>query len=83
MVCNVNGPDGFLTIRDGPGYSYSNARALNRLANVVLNISQRQGRRVKVLDAYPRVSKDGNKQAFKRLAIQGRVDDGYFCTFSE
>jgi hypothetical protein len=34
MVCNVNGPDGFLTIRSGPGSDFKSVRKLNRLAIV-------------------------------------------------
>ena len=30
MVCNVNGPDGFLSVRSGPGTNYEQVRAFNR-----------------------------------------------------
>ncbi len=81
MVCNVNGPDGFLTIRTGPDTSYPNARALNRLAIVTVDISQRQGHWVKVLDAHRTVTKDGVSQPIKHLPVQGWAHDGYLCDF--
>ena len=81
MVCNVNGPDGFLTIRTGPDASYPKARALNRLAIVVVDISQRQGRWVKILDAYRSVTEEGFNQSLKQLPVQGWAHDGYLCDF--
>lgn len=81
MVCNVNGPDGFLTIRTGPGASYPKARALKRLATVVVDISQRQGRWVRVLEAFRGVTQDGNWQDLKSLPVQGWAHDGYLCDY--
>lgn len=81
MVCNVNGPDGFLTIRSGPGASFSKVRVLNRLAVVTLDISQRQGHWVRVLDAHRQVTKDGIGQTPKHLPVQGWAHDGYLCDF--
>lgn len=81
MVCNVNGPDGFLTIRSGPGASFPKVRALNRLAVVTLDISQRQGHWVRVLNAYRQVTKDGIGQNPKHLPVQGWAHDGYLCDF--
>ena len=81
MVCNVNGPDGFLTIRTGPDASFPKARALNRLATVTIDISQRSGRWVRVVDAHRNVTKDGYSQTPKQLPVQGWAHDSYLCDF--
>ncbi|MGC1495886.1 MAG: hypothetical protein WA790_08755 [Sulfitobacter sp.] len=81
MVCNVNGPDGFLTIRTGPDASFPKARALNRLAVVTVDISQRRGRWIRVVDAQRTVTKDGYSQPLKHLPVQGWAHDGYLCDF--
>ena len=81
MVCNVNGPDGFLTIRTGPGSGYASARKLNRLAIVEVVPTQRQGRWVPVVHAYRTVTKDGYSQNVKQLPVQGWAHDGYLCGF--
>lgn len=81
MVCNVNGPDGFLSIRTGPGTSYKQARAFNRLAIVRVDTSERRGRWVRVLGAYRITTKDGWPQTHKNLPVQGWAHDGYLCSF--
>lgn len=81
MVCNVNGPDGFLTVRSGPGTNYSKARAFNRLAILQLDTSQRRGRWVRVLGGYRITTKDGAPQGRKNLPVQGWAHDGYLCSF--
>ncbi|MEM1161988.1 MAG: hypothetical protein AAGJ28_13725, partial [Pseudomonadota bacterium] len=40
MVCNVNGPDGFLSVRSGPGTSHAVKRRLKRLATLDVDTSQ-------------------------------------------
>ena len=42
MVCNVNGPDGFLSIRSGPGSDFEAVRKLKRLAIVEVDDSERR-----------------------------------------
>lgn len=81
MVCNVNGPDGFLTIRSGPGSDYASKRKLNRLAIVDVDTQYRQGRWVKVIDAYRTHTKDGQRQEYKGLPVKGWAHDGYLCSF--
>jgi hypothetical protein len=81
MVCNVNGPDGFLTVRTGPGTDFAKVRAFNRLAILRLDTSERRGRWVRVLDGYRITTKDGAPQGRKNLAVQGWVHDGYLCSF--
>ena len=83
MVCNVNGPDGFLTIRTGPDTSFPKARALKRLATVVVDISRRQGHWVRVVEAFRGVTEDGVFQDLKLLPVQGWAHDGYLCDFIE
>lgn len=81
MVCNVNGPDGFLTVRSGPDVSFAKVRAFNRLAILRVDISQRRGNWVWVVDGYRSVSKHGVLQAGKPLPVQGWAHDGYLCDF--
>lgn len=54
MVCNVNGPDGYLSVRSGPGTQYKVKRNLKRFANVEYDPTSRQGCWVRILDAYRR-----------------------------
>ena len=81
MVCNVNGPDGFLTVRKGPGTSYEKVRAFERLAVLRVDITQRQGRWVRVIDGSRSVRKTGESQAYRHLPVEGWVHDGYLCSF--
>lgn len=81
MVCNVNGPDGFLTIRSGPGADFGAARKLNRLAVIEVDTRQRQGNWVRVIGAYRDYSKDGQPQNHKPLPVSGWAHDGYLCDF--
>ncbi|MEP5732299.1 MAG: hypothetical protein ABJL67_23365 [Sulfitobacter sp.] len=81
MVCNVNGPDGFLTVRSGPGTSFGKVRAFNRLAILTVDISQRRGNWVYIVDGYRTVTKDGRSQQIKNLPVQGWAHDGYLCDF--
>ena len=82
MVCNVNGPDGFLTIRACADTSCASERKLERLAIVVVDTSQRYGRWVRVVDAYRSVDKYGRPLSkVKNLTVQGWAHDGYLCDF--
>ena len=81
MVCNVNGPDGFLTVRAGPGTSHASVRAFNRLAIMVVDTSQRQGRWVRVTSAYREVDVKGRPKGSKAFKVSGWVHDGYLCDF--
>ena len=51
MVCNVNGPDGFLSVCAGAGTNFEVVRSFNRLAVLNLDLSQRRGRWVRVTGA--------------------------------
>lgn len=83
MVCNVNGPDGFLTIRSGPGSSYSAQRKLNRLATLTISPAGRQGSWVPVLTAGRTHSSDGYSIGQnKSLHVTGWAHGNYICDFS-
>ncbi|MCP5087348.1 MAG: hypothetical protein GY952_11160 [Rhodobacteraceae bacterium] len=81
MVCNVNGPEGFLTIRAGPGSHSASVRKLNRLAIVEVDTRYRQGSWVQVIDAYRTHTKSGTPQNYKSLRVHGWAHDGYLCAF--
>ena len=81
MVCNVNGPDGFLSIRSGPATSYRAVRKLKRLATVEVDTSQRQGRWVRVRTAYRTFTPDGRAQGYKDLSVSGWAHDRYLCSY--
>ena len=81
MVCNVNGPDGFLSIRSGPGSDFKAVRKLKRLAIVEVDDSERRGHWVRAVNAYRTVSTEGRSVYPKELPVQGWVHDGYLCDF--
>ncbi|MEP1766237.1 MAG: SH3 domain-containing protein [Sulfitobacter sp.] len=81
MVCNVNGPDGFLSIRSGPGSDFKAVRKLNRLAIIEVDDDERRGHWVRVVNAYRTVSPQGYDVPFKALPVQGWAHDGYLCSF--
>jgi hypothetical protein len=74
----VNGPDGFLSIRSGPGSDFKTVLKLNRLAIVEVDDSERRGR---VINAYRTVSPQGHSVPLKQLPVQGWAHDGYLCSF--
>lgn len=81
MVCNVNGPDGYLSVRSGPGTEYSAERNLKRLAILTVDSSQRQGHWVRVVTAQRTHSTDGYPIEPKSLHVSGWAHDGYICDF--
>jgi hypothetical protein len=81
MVCNVNGPDGFLAIRAGPGSDFAANRKLKRLAIVEVVPSERHGRWVRVVHAYRTVTEQGVSQSVRQLPVEGWTHDGYLCDF--
>ena len=82
MVCNVNGPDGYLTIRNGPGSDYASNRKLNRLAILDIDTSDRDGHWVWVNTAYRTHTKNGRRLAKdKDLYVTGWAHDSYLCDF--
>lgn len=81
MVCNVNGPHGWVAIRSGPGTGYKAKRKLKRLAILEVDTSQRQGRWIRVITAYRNHTTGGRRQATKSLHVSGWAHDGYLCDF--
>lgn len=81
MVCNVNGPDGFLSIRSGPGTQYKVMRNLKQFAVVVYDPSRREGRWVPVLGAHRSTSPSGGPHPYQDLPVKGWAHDGYLCDF--
>ena len=81
MVCNVNGPDGFLTVRSGPDTSYPKVRAFNRLAILTVDIREWSGNWVRIVDGYRTVTKNGRSQQLKELPVYGWAHTGYLCDF--
>lgn len=81
MVCNVNGPDGYLSVRSGPGSNYEQVRAFNRLAILVVDTTQRSGNWIRVVGASRTHTVDGAPQDYKDLPVTGWAHDGYLCDF--
>lgn len=81
MVCNLDGPDGFLTIRAGPGKDYPKVRAFHRLATLTVDVGALRGRWVRVVDGGRSVTKEGAGQQYTHLPVQGWAHDGYLCSF--
>lgn len=81
MVCNVNGPDGFLTIRTSSSSSSTPVRKLNRLAIVVINTGERNGNWIRVLSAHRNHTIRGRRQDFESIPVTGWAHDGYLCDF--
>jgi hypothetical protein len=81
MVCNVNGPDGYLAIRAAPDAGAEALRKLNRLAIVVVDVTARDGHWIRVVDAYREVTPDGVARPLKMLSVQGWAHDDYLCDY--
>ena len=81
MVCNVNGPDGFLTIRARPTSSSKANRRLKRLAIVVVDTRNQVGKWVKVVTANRTHTPNGRLQQFKNLHVTGWAHSNYLCDF--
>lgn len=82
MVCNVNGPDGFLSIRSGPGAKYKARRKLNRLARLTVNPRYQKNGWVPVETADRFYSKNGYRLGrSKSLHVQGWAYGNYICDY--
>ena len=81
MVCNVNGPDGFLSVRSGPGTDFEQVRAFNRLAILTVDTRERRGNWVRIVGGQRTHTKDGTPQDYRPLDVQGWAHDGYLCDF--
>jgi hypothetical protein len=83
MVCNVNGPDGFLSVRSGPDSGFEQVRAFNRLAILEVDATQRKGNWVRVVGGHRTHTSDGAPQEFRDLPVTGWAHDGYLCDFQD
>ncbi|WP_341367175.1 hypothetical protein [Yoonia sp. BS5-3] len=81
MVCNVNGPDGFLSVRDGPGSEYEQVRAFNRLAILEVDTRDRIGNWVRVVSGSRTHTPAGYPQEYRALPVRGWAHDSYLCSF--
>ncbi len=81
LVCNVNGADGFMTVRAGPGSNFEARRSLNRLATVHIDTSQVQGDWVRVLTAYRVLTSEGVTQPDQILHVSGWAHTDFLCDF--
>lgn len=81
MVCNVNGPDGFLSVRSGPGTGYRILRKLERLAIVTIDTRDVQGQWVRVVTAHRTHSRTGQAVPYRDLHVSGWAHSGYLCDF--
>lgn len=83
MVCNVNGPDGFLSVRMGPTTDQPEMRSFNRLAILEVDTREWQGDWVRVVDAMRTHTVDGVSQAPKALPVVGWAHSDYLCSFQD
>lgn len=83
MVCNVNGPDGFLSVRSGPGTKYKERRKLNRLARLTVNPRYQKNGWIPVETADRFYSKNGySLSRSKSLHVEGWAHSNYICDYS-
>lgn len=83
MVCNVNGPDGFLSVRRCTGTNCQIERNLKRLAILEVDTNNRYGNWVYVRTAFRTHSEDGYELARTQdLHVSGWAHDGYLCDYS-
>jgi hypothetical protein len=83
MVCNVNGPDGYLSVRMGPATNQPEMRSFNRLAILTVDTRERQGNWVRVKGAHRSHTKHGSPQTHRNLPVTGWAHDGYLCSFQD
>ena len=84
MVCNVNGDDGFLSVRSCASTDCKIKRNLKRLATVRVNITQtkQNGNWVRVTTAFRTHTEDGFQyDETKDLHVSGWAHTGYLCDF--
>lgn len=81
VVCNVNGPDGWLAVRSGPGTQHEIRRKLKRLVIFEVNKDERVGPWVKVWTAYRLTDENGRRIARKSLHVEGWAHTGYLCNW--
>ena len=81
MVCNVTQGDGFLALRTGPSTKYAIKNKFGNLLTLNVDTSQRRGRWVRVTGAYRTYTKDGQRQARRKVVnARGWAHDRYMCS---
>jgi len=83
MVCNVNGPDGYLSVRMGPGTDHPDMRSFKRLAILEVDTRERHGHWIRVWGAMRTHTVNGISQEYKQLPVTGWAHDGYLCAFQD
>lgn len=84
MVCNVNGPDGYLSVRMGPTADQPAMRSFNRLAILTVDTRERHGHWVRVLGGRRTHTVNGAALAYApALPVVGWAHDGYLCAFED
>lgn len=81
MVCNVNGDDGWLALRSGPGTNFSIKRKFYRLALFAVDTSRRSGHWVRVSDVSRSFNPEGIPMDYINYNISGWAHDGFLCDF--
>ena len=83
LVCNVNGPDGFLSIRSGPGTEHEILIKLERLAYVTVDTGERQGNWVRVVGTARGWTPEGKRTDHEDYGVSGWAHDGYLCSYTD
>jgi hypothetical protein len=82
MVCDVNGPDGFVSVRSCASTKCKIRRNLKRIAIVEVDTRYRKGHWVWVNTAYRTHSTDGFQyDETIDLDVQGWVYDSFLCDY--
>lgn len=82
MVCNVNGPDGYLSIRTCASSKCATVDQLVRLTIIEVDTRYRKGHWVRVRSAYQTHDEDGFQyDETNEIPAEGWAHDGYMCDF--
>ena len=83
LVCNVNGPDGFLAIRSGPGTEHETLIKLERLAYVTVDTRERDSNWVRVVGTSRGWTPEGKRAEHEDYGVSGWAHDGYLCSYTD
>jgi hypothetical protein len=82
MVCDVNGPDGFLAVRTAPWIADNILRKIERLAIMRVDSQQRSGKWIYAREVFRTVDKFGfGVGGTKDLGASGWVHTDHLCDF--
>ena len=83
MVCNVNGSDQWLAVRQGPGTEFAILRKIERLAIMRVDSTSRTGNWIYVKAVYRQVSPWGQSLGFtKNLGVSGWAHLDHLCDYT-